>query len=271
MSAIREHAEDYLAMRRALGFKLTSFGQKLLSFIDYLERHELDVLTVAAALDWAMATPRSSDEVHWSRRLMVVRVFARHLAVLDLRTEIPPTDALPHHYRRVTPHLYSPDEIDRLLAATATLNPWPRTLTWRTFISLLTVTGMRTSEACHLDQADIDVGEAVLTVRDSKFGKHRQLPVQVSTLTALQEYLAATSSLRCPAAESPVLITSLGTRLDATNTAHTFRRLLDTAGIDSRLGQRRPRLHDLRHTFAVTTLLEWYRDGADVNARMPRG
>lgn len=269
MSALLEHAEDYLAMRRALGFKLTGFGQKLLSFIDYLERHELDVLTVEAALDWAMATPRSSDEVHWSRRLMVVRVFARHLAVLDPRTEIPPTDALPHHYRRVTPHLYTPDEIDRLLAATAALNPWPRELTWQTFIGLLAVTGMRTSEACRLNTDDMDVDDAVLTVRDSKFGKHRQLPIQASALTALQNYLSATSSLRPLAAGSAVLITSLGTRLDSTNTARTFRDLLTTAGIDGRGGRRRPRLHDLRHTFAVTTLLGWYREGVDVQARLP--
>ena len=123
MSAIRLHAEQYLAMRRGLGFKLTTFGQKLMAFVGYLEAHDLDVLTADAALAWATATPRSSDQVHWSRRLMVARIFARHLAVLDPRTEIPAADVLPHHYRRVTPHLYTPDEIDRLLRAADALRP----------------------------------------------------------------------------------------------------------------------------------------------------
>ena len=173
MNTIRRHAEDYLAMRRALGFKLTTFGQRLLSFVDYLEAHDLNAVTTDAALAWATATLRSRDEVHWSRRLMVVRVFARHLAVLDPATEIPPPDMLPHHYRRVTPHLYSPDEITALLHATDTLRPTGRALTWCMFIGLLTVTGLRTSEACRLDRADVDLDERLLTVRDSKF---RQVP-----------------------------------------------------------------------------------------------
>ena len=111
---IRRHAEQYLAMRRALGFKLTTFGQKLLSFIDYLEAHDQNVITTEAALAWATSTPRSTDAVHWSRRLMVVRIFARHMAVLDPTTEIPPTDILAHHYRRITPYLYAPEQISAL-------------------------------------------------------------------------------------------------------------------------------------------------------------
>lgn len=116
MNTIRDHAEDYLAMRRALGFELTTFGQKLLSFIDYLETHEMSVLTAEAALTWATSTPHSTDQVHWSRRLMVARIFARHLAVLDPRTEVPPVDVLPHHYRRVTPYLYLPNFVPRTVS-----------------------------------------------------------------------------------------------------------------------------------------------------------
>jgi len=269
VSTIREHAEDYLAMRRALGFELTTFGQKLLSFIDYLEAHEMSVLTAEAALSWATSTPRSTDQVHWSRRLMVARIFARHLAVLDPRTEVPPVDVLPHHYRRVTPHLYTPVELDRLLDAAGALRPQLRALTWRTFIALLAVSGMRTSEACHLDVSDVDFDDAVLTVRDTKFGKHRQVPVHASTITAINDYLDAPERAH-PVVHTPaVFITTRGTRLDHTNVPRTFAALIRAAGISAPAGQRRPRLHDWRHTFCVTTLLNWYRDGVDVQARLP--
>lgn len=269
MITIREHAEDYLAMRRSLGFQLTTFGQKLLSLIDYLEAHEMSVLTAEAALSWATSPPRSTDQVHWSRRLMVARIFARHLAMLDPRTEIPPVDVLPHHYRRVTPHIYTPDELDRLLEAADALRPQLRALTWRTFIALLAVSGMRTSEACHLDASDVDFNDAVLTVRESKFGKHRQVPVHASTITAIGDYLDARERLHPQAGTPAVFITTRGTRLDHTNAPRTFAALIRAAGISAAASQGRPRLHDWRHSFCVTTLLSWYRDGVDVQARLP--
>ena len=247
MSTIRAHAEDYLAMRRALGFKLTTFGQKLLSFVDYLEAHDLDVLTTDAALAWARATPRSSDEVHWSRRLMVVRIFARHLAVLDPATQVPPVDLLPHHYRRITPHLYSPGEITALLEATDSLRPALRALTWRILIGLLAVTGMRTGEACRLDRDDVDLGDGLLTVRDSKFGKHRQVPIHASTVQALDSYGRARDRFMVTAATPAWFVSSRGTRLDHSNLKYTFIPLFEAAGIQVPAGQRRPRLHDLRH------------------------
>jgi hypothetical protein len=175
-------------MRRRLGFKLTTFGEKLMSFINYLEDTGETVLTTRAALAWATDTPRSTDEVHWSRRLMVVRTFARHLKTLEPATEIPPDDALPHHYRRITPHLFTPAELDRLLAATGSLGPAFRARTWHTFLGLLAVSGLRTSEACGLDRTDVDLTGGLLTVRDTKFGKSRQVPVHASTVTALRRY-----------------------------------------------------------------------------------
>ncbi len=269
MSTIRRHAQDYLSMRRALGFKLTTFGQKLLSFVDYLDSHDMDVLTTDAALTWATATPRSSDEVHWSRRLMVVRVFARHLAVLDPATEIPPADLLPHHYRRIIPHLYTPGEITALLAAADGLRPQLRALTYRTLIGLLAVTGMRTGEACRLDRADVDLDGAVLTVRDSKFGKHRQVPIHPSTVDALDSYGQARDQMFTTPATAAWFVSTRGTRLDEANIPATFARLIGAAGIQVPAGQRRPRLHDLRHSFCMTILLDWYRDGVDVQARLP--
>jgi integrase/recombinase XerD len=270
MTNIRQHAQEYLAMRRALGFKLTRFGELLLSFVGYLEEHGAGAITTEAAVAWATSTPRSSaSREYWSHRLLVVRVFARHLTIVDPIHEVPPTDILPCHNSRVSPHLYTPGEIAALLAAANALHPPLRGLTYRTLISLLAVTGLRTGEACQLDRADVDFDSRVLTIRDTKFGKSRQIPVHDSTVTALRVYDQTRDRL-CPKATTPAfLVSTRGTRLGKGHIAHTFAGLLDAAGIHMPHGQRRPRLHDLRHLFAVTTLLTWYHDGVDVQARMP--
>lgn len=268
-TTIRDHAEDYLAMRRALGFKLTAFGQKLLSFVDYLEAHDASTLTTDAALAWAMATPNSTDEVYWARRLMVVRVFARHLAVHDPATEVPSAELLSRHYRRVTPHLYTSGEIAALMTAADGLAPDLRAVTYRTLIGLLATTGMRTGEACGLDRADVDLDAAIVTIRDSKFGKHRQVAVHASTVTALRHYGDVRDQLSVTVTTPAWFVSTRGTRLDKTNIPATFARLVDIAGIETPTGQRRPRLHDFRHSFCTATLLEWYRDGVDVHARLP--
>lgn len=281
MSTIREHAEQYLAMRRALGFKLTTFGTRLLGFVAYLEAHDMAVITTDAALAWAMTTSRSSDQVHWSRRLMVARIFARHMAVLDPVTQIPPVDVLPHHYRRVTPHLFTDAQITALLDATSSLRPALRARTWHTLIGLLAVSGLRVGEACRLDDTDLEddrdtdrdlaggVGTGgLLTIRNSKHGKHRQVPLHASTVAALRDYQHDRDRV-FPAPGTPALLVSTrGTRLDA-NITRTFAVLVRAVGITTPAGQRPPRLADFRHSFCTATLLDWYRDGEDVHARMP--
>jgi integrase len=200
---------------------------------------------------------------------MVVRIFARHLKALEPATEIPPDDALPHHYRRITPHLFTPAELAALLEATRGLQPVFRARTWHTLLGLLAVTGLRTSEACGLDRTDVDLTLGLLTVRDTKFGKSRQVPVHASTVTALRKY-ARERDLQRPAPSTVAfLVSTRGTRLDARNIPRTFAQLLEAAGITAGEGHRRARLHDLRHTFATTTLLNWYRDDADVQAKLP--
>jgi integrase len=210
MTTLRQRAEAYLAMRRRLGFKLTTFGQKLMSFVGYLERTDVPVLTTttAAAVAWAIETPRSTDPVHWSRRLMVVRVFARHLHALEPATDVPPDDILPHHYRRIPPHLFTPAEVAALLGAADQLRSVLRARTTRTVIGLLAVTGLRTSEACGLDRTDVDLTEGVLTVRDTKFGKSRQVPLHASTVAALRAY-AADRDRQHPAPRTPLLSSDL--------------------------------------------------------------
>jgi len=270
MSRLREAAEDYLAMRRALGFKLTTQGRHLMRFIDYCEAHHARHITTELALAWAMQTSRGSgDEVYWSRRLMVVRIFARHLETLDPATEVPPEDVLPHHYRRIAPYLYSPGEITALISAAGRLKPTLRAATWQTLIGLLAVTGMRKSEACDLDRERVDLDTGVLVVANSKFGKSRQVFLHPSTVAALRDYERRRDHwCRSPWTAS-FFVSTRGTRLDAHNITHTFAGLVVDAGIAAPPGRRRPRLHDLRHVFTVASLLDWYRDGGDVQARLP--
>jgi integrase/recombinase XerD len=270
MSPLRDAAENYLVMRRALGFKLTTWGRQLMSFINYCEAHHADHITTEFTLAWAMQTSRASgDEVYWSRRLMVVRIFARHLKALDPATEVPPADVLPHHYRRIVPYPYSPGEIAALMSVAGRLTPALRSATWQTLIGLLVVTGMRTGEACRLDRDQVDPDTGVLVIADSKFGKSRQVFLHPSTIAALRDYERRRNHW-CPTPAAPSFLVSIrGTRLDAHNLTRTFAELVDAAGIQTPPGRRRPRLHDLRHSFTVATLLDWYRDGADVQARLP--
>ncbi|HEU0087386.1 MAG TPA: tyrosine-type recombinase/integrase, partial [Pseudonocardiaceae bacterium] len=266
---LRREAEQYLMMRRALGFKLSTQGRLLLSFVDFCEQQGVATVTTDAAVAWATATPRSRDSLWWARRLMVVRIFARHLHALDPATQVPPDDVLPHSFRRTTPYLYSEEQLRALMQAAHLLQPRLRAATYATVIGLLAACGLRISEACRLDHEDVDLDTGVLTVRDSKFGKSRIVPVHATTLGALRIYAVRRDHL-CPAtASTAFFVSTRGTRLDAHNTSHTFAELLEAAGIRPPAGVRRPRLHDLRHTFTVATLLEWYRAGVEVQARLP--
>jgi integrase len=200
---------------------------------------------------------------------MVVRIFARYLQALDPVTEVPPADVLPHSYRRTTPYQYSPQQLTDLLQAADRLRPRLRGITWAAMIGLLASCGLRIGEACRLDRDDVDLDEGVLTVRGAKFGKTRIVPVHSTTLGALRIYTGRRDQL-CPHPVSAAFfVNSRGARLDAHNTSHTFTHLLRGAGIVVPPGVRRPRLHDLRHTFTVATLLAWYGDGGDVAARLP--
>jgi integrase/recombinase XerD len=269
MTSLREHADQYLAMRRALGFKLESFGTGLYSFIAFAEAASIVTVTEQAALDWAIDASRSSDQVIWSRRLMIVRSFTRHLAVLEPATQVPAPDILPHHYRRIAPHLFTPGEITALQATAGTLRPQLRGLTWSILIGLLATTGLRVGEACHLDDVHVDLDEGVLTVLDSKFGKSRRVPIHATTSAALAGYQQVRRARFSRPATAALLVNSRGTRLDEHNASHTFTALLQTANLPATPGRRRPRLADLRHSFATATLTQWYRDGGDVQARLP--
>ena len=268
MKTLHDRLDDYLVLRRALGFKLERAGRLLPDFIAHLERHGAPTVTTALALAWAKQPP-DGHPVWWAHRLSSVRAFAKHLQALDARTEIPAAELLPLRSRRATPYLYSEGDITRLMEAAQKLHHPLRARTYKTLIGLLAVTGMRVGEAIRLDRQDVVWSQRLLVVRNSKFGKSREVPLHDTTVEALRSY-ARSRDRHCSHPKSPsFLLSTTGKRL-VYNTVHaTFLALVRSAGLEPRSAGCRPRPHDLRHTFAVSTLLGWYRAGVDVQPRLP--
>ncbi|HKN56946.1 MAG TPA: tyrosine-type recombinase/integrase [Amycolatopsis sp.] len=268
MSALREAAASYLALRRALGFGLVRDGKLLTQFIDYLEAQQASTVTVDAAIAW-VRQPAQASPGWLGFRMRVVRSFAIWLSGRDTTCEIPPPNVLAGQPRRAVPYLYSPDEIRDLMDATSTLRKPLRQATYRTLIGLLAVTGMRIGEAITLDDTDLDTETGVLTVRAGKGSGVRLLPLQPSTTSALVAYQQHRDAL-LPRRNSALLVSPPnGSRLIYCNVANTFRLLTQRAGLTPRSTACRPRIHDLRHSFAVATLTDWYADGGDIPSRLP--
>ena len=268
MSTLHQAAEDYLTIRRSLGYKLVAEGYLLASFVDYAERTSARQLTADLALDWA-TLPACKDPVWCAKRLSVVRGFARHLHTLDPATEVPPAGLLPQRTRRATPYLYTSEEVARLMAAARALPSPLVAATYETLVGLLETTGMRVGEAARLDRADVDLDDGVITVVAGKFGRWREVPLQPSTVDALSSYARLRDAL-CPEPKAPsFLVSNTGTRLIPACVRQRFGQLVRTAGLRPRSPRCRPRIHDFRHGFAVATLLDWYRADVDVQARLP--
>jgi len=268
MSVLRRAMSDYLSLRRALGFKLVATGRLLEQFVAFTEAVGADTITTQLAVHWAALPPAGSATWH-AQRLSAVRCFARWQRSIDPNTEVPPADLLPARPRRTTPYLYSELDTAALMTAAGQLPSPLAAVTMQTFLGLVFCTGMRRGEALALDRDDLDPTTGVLTVRHAKFNKPRQLPLHPSTVTALHAYAIRRDTL-CPHPRTAALLVSTtGARLAASTVSHTFRVLLQQTGIGPHSSGCRPRIHDARHSFAVTTLLDWYRDGNDVQARLP--
>ncbi len=265
MSTLRAALGEYLAVRRALGYKLDTAERFLSQFIDYLEARGEQRITIEHALAWA-TLPGGHPGYH-AHRMQTVRRFARYLHAADPEVEVPPAGLLTGRSRRATPYLYTDEEIAALLAAGEMLGTAHRTATFQTLIGLLDVTGMRLGEAIGLDRDDLDSRHGVLTVH-GKYGKTRELPLHPSAVDALGRYLRRRDRPPSPPGERALLVSEAGTRLLASNVQHTFGRLRTRAGLAPRSGACRPRLHDVRHSFAVRTLLDAYRSGVDVGGRL---
>ena len=269
MSGLRDALGDYLSLRRSLGFKLERSGRLLADFVSFAERADAPAVTTELALAWATA-PADADPAWWRARLAATRPFARYLAAFIPGTEVPPAGLLPGPVsRRAVPYLYSPAGIGALITAAAAIRTPLRAATYQTLIGLLAVTGMRAGEAIRLDRPDVDLRAGLLTIRESKFGKSRQLPLHATTAAALAGYATLRGQRHPRPATAAFFLSLTGTRLIYKNVHFTYHRLTQAAGLSPRSPQCRPRIHDLRHSFAVTTLLRWYQDGGDVAARLP--
>ena len=263
---------DYLAIRRALGFELRELAGCLRNFVAFVQAEGASHITTELALRWA-TEPLGAQPATWAWRLGMVRRFAAWYSATEPRTEIPPAGLLSHRYERKRPHIYSDEEIERLLRKAAQLDS-PRGLrahSYTTLFGLLAASGMRVNEALKLDRPDVDLGRGILTIRRTKFGKSRHVPVHSSTVDALKKYAARRDRI-VPEPTAAFFISERGTRITEWMARYTFARLSQQLGFRSvaKSHGRGPRLHDMRHRFAARTLINWYRAGLDVERELPK-
>lgn len=266
MTELRDRAEAYLQMRRALGHKLEDHGRLLFSFVDFLDDAGKDYITVDDAVAWASA-PQGVQPIWWAQRLGVVRCFARHLQAIDERSEIPPADVFGPRTPRGAPYLYSADELALLMAETRKIRFRLKAATYEALVGLLASSGLRVGEAIRLDRRDVDLHAGLITIRETKFRKSRLVPLHPSTTAALSAYARRRDELAPRPKADSFFLSLAGTRLVHSEVDRSFQALLVAARIE-RPGGRRPRLADLRHTFAVSAILGWYRSGVDVAPRL---
>ena len=271
MNTLRQAVQEYLTLRRSLGFKLRDAGKLLQAYVKFMEEQHAPYITSKLALAWAQQ-PSTVQPAEWAHRLSVVRIFARHRSATDPRTEIPPEGLLPYRPKRARPYLYSAQEIRCFLGAALSLpargglRPW----TYHCLFGLLSVTGMRIGEARNLELQDVDLRTGVLTIRSGKFGKSRLIPIHASTCRVLADYLARRDrKWAARPVSSYVFLSNWGNQLDGGEIHRTFYALSRRIGLRGRSDSHGPRLHDMRHRFAVMALLRWYRSGKDVERKLP--
>jgi integrase len=265
---LQQALEEYLRIRRQLGYQLRSSGRLLAGFVRFAEQAGARTITTELAVAWARQ-PQNVAPVRWSQRLGMVRGFAGYLATIDPETEIPPADVLSARQQRVAPYIYSPAEIDALLDAAGELWPAVRAVTMRTAIGLLACSGMRIGELLALDDGDLDIEDGVITAT-GKWGKQRQVPLHPTTVRALRAYQQARDEYRPVRPTEALLITRHGDRLTKGAFLEAFRALLITVGLEGAGERARPRPHDIRHAYAVRTLINWHLAGLDVRRELPK-
>ncbi len=270
MNGLRKDLEEYLNIRRKLGFKLQRAGKLLHDFVGLAEKEGVSFITTELALRWA--TQPIDCQPAWSAaRLGIVRGFAQYQSVIDPRTEVPSQELLPYRYHRRPPYIYSNDEVIRLIKASQQLQSplGLRAATYCTVFGLLAVTGMRISEPIGLNRKDVDLIHGILTVYQTKFGKSRLVPIHPSTQKALQQYESLRGRIFPKPETDSFFISEQGTRLTHWTVRSTFVKLSRQIGLRGPHDSYGPRLHDFRHSFATKTLVAWYRKGMNVDRHMP--
>jgi integrase len=273
---LQQRVDDYLAERRQLGFELQSIGGLLGDFATFVsERHHDGPLSVELMVEWTQqAKGGQGTRETWYRRLANLRPFLRYLRQFEPDTEIPEETLFGPAPGRVAPHIYREEEIVALLAATRTLGPpgCLRAATYETLFGLMAATGLRVSEAIRLREADVDLKRGRLTVRESKFAKSRQVPLHPSTVEALARFRQRRRR-EIPTTPDPAFFTGSrgslpGQPLGDRQVHRVFDQLRAQLHWANRGAHAAPRLHDLRHTFAVRRLIEWQREGSDLDRKM---
>jgi integrase len=257
--------EQYLKFRRSLGYRLWIEGQLLKQFAAFADAAgHRGPLTTTLALQWARL-PKGRDPLYWARRLEIVRCFARHLAATEPGTEVPARRLLGPAHRRTTPYIYTSDELASLVVAAGQLNPpgGLRPRTYAALIGLLGCAGLRISEALHLTQADADLGHGVLKIRQTKFRKTRLVPLHPTAVTSLRIYVRTRDRLVGKTQCDRFFVSDEGQALPYSTVRTVFRKLCNSLRITNS-NRRRPRLHDLRHTFACQRVEGWYTAGIDL-------
>ena len=265
MSPLSDHVEDYLRLRRALGYKLERAGHLLPKLVAYVEAAGSTTLTAELAVSWARL-PATARPNHWAARLAVVRGFARYLQTIDPATEVPPAGVFPARRHRPTPYLWSQPDICRLLDGARTLRSPLRAATYEALFGLLTVSGMRVGEAVGLDRDDVDFDAGVITIREAKLDRERLVPLHGTTTVVLRAYAAERDRLCSEHGSVAFFVSRAGTRLHRSDVAKTLRRITISMGLRTDIV--RPTAHQLRHSFAVRTLIEWQRSGVSVDERI---
>jgi integrase/recombinase XerD len=266
MSGLQAHVDEYLRLRRALGFKLKEDERLLGQLVGYLEAADASTVSTELAVGWARL-PVGVHPNHWSRRLRVARGFAAYLQTLDPMAEIPPRDIFPHRRQRATPYLFSESDIDSLLSQARRLRHPMRAASYEALFGLLAVSGMRIGEAVALEREDVDLDAGLITIRKAKGDRPRLVPLHPTSTEALRRYACERDRL-CPTPRSRAFfLSSAGTPVHANGLRQTFREISTRIGIRS--DEVRPRIHDLRHRFAVQTLIDWHRSGVNIDEHIP--
>jgi integrase/recombinase XerD len=274
MNTLREALQEYLVLRRGLGFKMRDAGLILPRFVAFMEAHQAPYITMRLALEWTQQAT-TVQPAERARRLCFIRGFARYRSATDPRTEIPSPELLPYPSTRARPYLYTEPDVQGLLAAALKLPiAWPSTplrpWVFHCLLGLLSVTGLRISEALELKLSDVDLEQGVLTIQAAKFGRSRLVPLHPTTCTVLANYLQRRKQfLGATPASDCVFVSNRGTRLDTGRVRRTFYALSRQTGLRAPGARNGPRLHDFRHRFAVQVLTRWYESGEDPARRLP--
>jgi len=264
--------DHYLEIRRGLGFDLSTAARVLRRFVEFAAAEGMSHITTALFLRWREGFG-SADNNTWSARLGMVRGFAAWLQGMDVRTEVPPSGLVSGKPRRARPYIYSCAETSALVGEAARLpSAWGlRGWTYATFFGLITATGLRIHEAIMLDDADVDTGAAVLLIKRGKNGRTRLVPVTACTAARLDAYRNERDRILGPT-PGPFFLQESGLRPTDCAARYTFSQICQNIGLRARPGFHRhgrgPRIHDLRHTFAVRAILNWYHRGLDPDREM---